>query len=80
MLLMGKSTISMAMFNSFLYVYQRVNPKFAPFFRSKKRSKHTVWRSCRGGSAGGRGLLLWDAQGCRVGEASNFSGWLLMGG
>ena len=23
---MGKSTISMAMFNSFLYVYQRVNP------------------------------------------------------
>ena len=25
MLLIGKSTISMAMFNSFLYVYQRVN-------------------------------------------------------
>ena len=23
---MGKSTISMAIFNSFLYVYQRVNP------------------------------------------------------
>ena len=39
MLLMGKSTISMAMFNSFLYVYQRVNPKFAPFFHSKKHSK-----------------------------------------
>ena len=26
MLLMGKSTVSMAMFNSFLYVYQRVKP------------------------------------------------------
>ena len=28
MLLMGQSTISMAMFNSFLYVYQRVNLHF----------------------------------------------------
>ena len=27
---MGKSTISMAMFNSFLYVYQRVLVKWAP--------------------------------------------------
>ena len=27
MLLMGKSTISMAIFNSFLYVYQRVTAK-----------------------------------------------------
>ena len=32
MLLMGKSTISMAMFNSFLYVYQRVNLHFPMVF------------------------------------------------
>jgi hypothetical protein len=28
--LMGKLTISMAIFNSFLYVYQRVYPSFLP--------------------------------------------------
>ena len=34
---MGKSTISMAMFNSFLYVYQRVAPGDVTETRSKKQ-------------------------------------------
>ena len=32
MLLMGKSTVSMAIFNGFLYVYQRVNFHFPMVF------------------------------------------------
>ena len=31
MLLMGKSTMSMAIFNSFLYVYQRISLDSSPF-------------------------------------------------
>ena len=31
---MGKSTISMAIFNSFLYVYQRINTKIPSAFPS----------------------------------------------
>ena len=34
---MGKSTISMAMFNSFLYVHQRKNGNFRPFFQTRCR-------------------------------------------
>ena len=34
MLLMGKSTISMAIFNSFLYVHQRINTKIPSAFPS----------------------------------------------
>ena len=62
MLLMGKSTISMAIFDSFLYVYQRVvwidpnlptNPKVASprGHRQRRRQGGDQWEvhSCRAG-------------------------------
>ena len=42
MLLMGKSTISMAVFNSFLYVYQRVYPKPTQSYDNQNPNKSSM--------------------------------------
>jgi hypothetical protein len=41
--LMGKPTISMAMFNSFLYVYQRISESFNPIFSRYINSTKSGW-------------------------------------